>query len=294
MAIFQAFNAAGAGFNMTSTDSSGWTFVGLNSFIDTVVVYDDGSLAVYDVYGSPMVDSYRAWYWSNGYDIVIDDLLYENAGAAVLSIKDLSLYTNMDELVGYDWYMTLNANSDIFYGNDYVDVIRGGNGNDDIYSYSGDDILFGDAGNDRLYGVWGDDDLYGGTGRDLLVGDFGSDYLSGGLDRDTLYGGSGKDYFVFDSTPSAANMDVIKDFRPADDTIMLDNNIFARIGRDGWLSAGAFRVGSAALDSSDRIIYQKSSGTLLYDPDGVGGRSAMKFAQVQAGLNLTKADFFIL
>ncbi|MET0532398.1 MAG: calcium-binding protein [Microvirga sp.] len=294
MAIFQAFNAAGAGFNMTNTDSSGWTFVGLNPLIDTEVVYDDGSLAIYDVYGSAQVDSYRAWYWSNGYDIIIDDLLYENAGAAVLSIKDLSLYTNVNELSGYAWYMSLNGNSDTFYGNDYADVIRGGNGDDAIYSYGNDDILFGDAGNDKLYGVSGDDDLYGGTGRDLLVGDFGSDYLSGGLDRDTLSGGAGKDYFVFDSTPSTGNIDTITDFRPVDDTIMLDNKIFTRIGRDGWLSAGAFRLGSAALDSSDRILYQKSTGTLLYDPDGVGGLSAIKFAQVKAGLSLTKFDFYVL
>ncbi len=294
MAIFQAFNAAGAGFNMTSTDSSGWTFVGLNPFIDTELAYDDGSLAIYDVYGSTMVDSYRAWYWSNGYDIIIDDLLYENDGDAVLSIKDLSLYTNVDELAGYAWYMTLNANSDIFYGNDYVDVIRGGNGNDAIYSYGGADILFGDAGSDKLYGVWGDDDLYGGAGRDLLVGDVGSDYLSGGLDRDTLYGGAGKDYFVFDAKASAANVDLIKDFRPVDDTIMLDNKIFTRVGRDGWLSAGAFRTGSSALDSSDRIIYQKSTGGLFYDPDGIGGLSTIKFAQVKAGLTLTKADFYVL
>jgi Ca2+-binding RTX toxin-like protein len=294
MAIFQAFNAAGAGFNMTDTSSSGWTFVGLNPFIDTVVTYDDGNLAIYDVYGSTVVDSYRAWYWSNGYDVAIDDLLYENDGSPVLSIKDLNLYTNVDELADYAWYMTLNGGHDIFYGNDYADVIRGGNGNDDIYGYDGDDILFGDAGNDRLYGGRGDDDLYGGTGRDLLVGDFGSDYLSGGLDRDTLYGGPGKDYFVFDSTPSATNMDTIKDFYAVDDTIMFDNRIFTRVGRDGWLSGAAFRVGAAALDSSDRIIYQKSTGALLYDSDGYGGRAAIKFAQVQPGLNLTKADFFIL
>jgi Ca2+-binding RTX toxin-like protein len=294
MAIFQAFTAAGAGFNMTSTSSSGWAFVGINPYVSTDVVYDDGTLAIYDVYGSAQVDSYRAWYWSNGYDIVIDDLLYENAGAVVLSIKDLGLQTTVDELEGYSWYITLNGGHDVFYGNDYVDVIRSGHGNDAIYSYWGDDILFGDAGNDKLYGVVGDDDLYGGTGRDFLVGDFGSDYLSGGLDRDTLSGGAGKDYFVFDAKPSIHNMDKIVDFRPVDDTIMLDNKIFTRVGRDGWLSAGAFRAGSAALDSSDRIIYQKSTGTLLYDPDGIGGMSAIKFAQVKAGLSLTKFDFYVL
>lgn len=294
MAIFQAFNAAGAGFNMTSTSSSGWAFVGTDPYISTDVAYDDGSLAIYDVYGSTVVDSYRAWYWTDGYDVVIDDLLYENDGAAVLSIKDLGLYTNADELDGYAWYVTLNGGHDIFYGNDYVDVIRSGTGNDDVYSYDGDDILFGDSGNDKLYGVFGDDDLYGGTGRDFLVGDFGSDYLSGGLDKDTLSGGAGKDYFVFDAKPSANNVDTIVDFKSSDDTIMLDNRIFTQVGRDGWLAASAFRIGSAALDSSDRIIYQKSTGTVLYDPDGIGGLSAIKFAQLKAGSTVTKFDFYVL
>jgi Ca2+-binding RTX toxin-like protein len=75
---------------------------------------------------------------------------------------------------------------------------------------------------------------------------------------------------------------------------MLDNQIFTRIGRDGWLTSGAFATGSSARDSSDRIIYQKQTGALLYDADGVGGVAAVKFAQLNAGLTLTKADFFVL
>ncbi|HEU6442821.1 MAG TPA: calcium-binding protein [Microvirga sp.] len=294
MAVFQAFNAAGVGFNMSSTSPSGWSFVGANPYIRTYNIYDDGELAVFDVHGSSLVDRYSAWYWSNGYDVIIDDLLYENDGYAVLSIKDLNLYTTIDDLNGYDWYVVLNRGHDTFYGNDYADVIRGGYGNDVVYSYGGADIVFGDAGNDKLYGLNGDDDLYGGTGRDYLNGGSGSDYLSGGLDNDTLVGGAGRDYFVFDAKPSRTNVDTITDFSPVYDTIMLDNRIFTRLGPDGWLSSAAFRTGSAAADSSDRIIYNKSTGALLYDPDGIGGAAAVKFAQLKAGLAITKADFYVL
>ncbi|SCX83914.1 calcium-binding protein [Microvirga guangxiensis] len=294
MAIFQAFNAAGVGFNMSSTSPSGWSFVGVDPFIETVNTYDDGYTAVFDVNGSDVIDQYTAWYSSNGYDIVIHDLLYENFGSDVLLIKDLNLYTNTDELDAYDWYMVLNAGHDIFYGNDYADVIRGGNGNDQIYSYGGDDILFGDAGSDKLYGGHGDDDLYGGTGRDVLNGGSGSDYLSGGLDNDTLTGGAGRDYFVFDAKPSRNNVDRITDFKPADDTIALDNRIFTKLGPDGWLSGSAFRIGKAAADSTDRIIYDKGTGALLYDADGKGGIAAIKIAQLNAGLGISKADFFVL
>jgi Ca2+-binding RTX toxin-like protein len=294
MAVFQAYNAAGVGFDMSSTGSSGWAFIGADPSVTTDLVYDNGTIAEYEIYGSALVDYFTARYWSDGYTVIVDDLLYENGGYTILSIKDLDLYTTVDELQGYAWYVTLNRGHDTFYGNDYDDIIRGGSGNDIVYSYGGDDIIRGDAGTDTLYGLGGDDDLYGGAGRDVLTGGSGSDYLSGGADSDRLTGNSGKDYFVFDTRPSSRNVDRIVDFRPADDTIMLDNQIFTRIGRDGWLTSGAFATGSSARDSSDRIIYQKQTGALLYDADGVGGVAAVKFAQLNAGLTLTKADFFVL
>jgi Ca2+-binding RTX toxin-like protein len=213
------------------------------------------------------VDYFTARYWSDGYTVIVDDLFYENDGQAILSIEGLDLYTTVDALQGYAWYVTLNGGRDTFIGNDYDDIIRAGSGNDVVHSYDGDDIVYGDTGADKLYGLWGDDDLYGG---------------------------SGKDYFVFDTRPSRNNIDRIVDFRPDDDTIMLDNHVFTRVGRDGWLAGAAFTTGSGARDSSDRVIYNKQSGALLYDADGIGGASAVKFAQLNSGLPLTKADFFVL
>ncbi|MBL0405839.1 hypothetical protein JKG68_17910 [Microvirga aerilata] len=294
MAIFQAFNAAGSGFNMSSTGSSGWAFVGANPYITTELDWDNGSYAEYYIYGSPEVDRFGAAYWTDGYEIIIDDLYYENDGFDILTIKDLELHTTVDELQGYAWYVTLNGGHDTFYGNDYVDIIRAGVGNDIIEAYGGDDIIHGDAGADTLFGLQGDDDLYGGNDRDVLKGGSGSDYLSGGAGSDTLTGNSGKDYFVFDVRASRSNVDRILDFRPSDDTIMLDNQFFTKAGRDGWLAGKAFTTGSGAKDASDRIIYNKQNGALLYDADGIGGAAAVKFAQLSSGLSLTKSDFFML
>lgn len=293
MALFQAFNAAGVGFNMSSTNSSGWSFVGNNPSVETVLINDDGYSAVFDV-NSSLIDRYTAWYSDTGYGVVIHDLLYENYGADVLLIQDLNLYVSYSAFDNSAWYVRLNAGHDTFIGNDYSDVIRAGNGNDAVYAYGGHDIVFGDAGKDKLYGLKGNDDLYGGAGRDLLNGGSGSDYLSGGLDSDTLTGGAGRDYFVFDAKASRTNVDTITDFKPADDTIMFDNRIFTKVGRDGWLSKAAFWVGSKAHDSSDRIIYNKKTGALLYDPDGTGSAAAIKVAQLKAGLAITKADFYVL
>lgn len=294
MAIFTAFNTAGVGFNMATTDSLGWTFLAPNPEITSVLAYDDGDLAIFDIYGSDIIDRYSASYSTNGYDVVVHDLVYEDLGATVLSITNLDLYTTIDDLDADAWFVSLNGGDDTFYGNDFDDVIRGGFGSDIVLAYDGDDIVYGDAGQDDLYGGAGDDDLYGGSGRDLLNGGSGNDYLSGGADLDSLTGGGGKDYFVFDTRPSASSADRITDFVVRDDTVMLDNRVFTKVGRDGWLTAGAFTTGSAARDASDRIIYNSKNGALLYDPDGIGGAPAVKFAQLKAGLALTKADFYIL
>lgn len=294
MAIFQAFNAAGIGFDMSSTSSTGWAFLQPNPYVTTDLLYDDGQTAAFDVFGSDLIDYFSVTYWSDGYDIIVDDLHYEWDGYTVLSIKDLNLETTIDDLEQNSWFVSLNAGDDAFYGNDFADLIRGGYGDDVVYGYGGDDIIFGDAGEDDLFGMSGDDDLYGGTGRDVLDGGIGSDYLSGGADSDRLTGGSGKDYFVFDTRPVRGVWDRITDFRPSDDTIMLDNAVFKKVGRDGWLSGSAFNIGTKAQDRSDRIIYNKKNGDLLYDADGTGSSSAIKFAQLKSGLQLTKSDFFIL
>ncbi|MPR05916.1 hypothetical protein [Microvirga tunisiensis] len=67
MAVFQAFNAAGVGFNMSSTGSSGWAFIGADPSVTTDLVYDNGAVAGYDIYGSALVDYFTARYWSDGY-----------------------------------------------------------------------------------------------------------------------------------------------------------------------------------------------------------------------------------
>jgi hypothetical protein len=57
------------------------------------------------------------------------------------------------------------------------------------------------------------------------------------------------------------------------------------------LSAAAFRLGTAAGDANDRIIYDKATGNIYYDADGSGGGAKVLFAQVTAGTTLTNADF---
>ena len=56
----------------------------------------------------------------------------------------------------------------------------------------------------------------------------------------------------------------------------------------------AFRKGSAAGDADDRIIYNKQTGALYYDPDGNGIAPQVQFATLDKGLKLTAGDFTVL
>ncbi|MCP4304331.1 MAG: hypothetical protein GY788_05525 [bacterium] len=98
----------------------------------------------------------------------------------------------------------------------------------------------------------------------------GSVYNAGALAMvDTTVAGNsavsgGGDIFVFDTALNKnADVDTIADFRVNKDTIGLDRGIFKKVGNK--LSKKEFEIGSKAGDKSDRIIYDKKKGDLLYD-----------------------------
>lgn len=146
----------------------------------------------------------------------------------------------------------------------------------------------GGAGSDTIYGNAAANVLYGNAGNDTIRGGFGNDYLAGG---------SGRDYFVFnDKLSGTGNRDRIADFKAADDTIRLDNAYFTRLSgaANTILSAAQFWVGSAAHDTSDRLIYNPVSGVLTYDSNGIVAGGTVQVAVLSAHLTLTNADFVII
>jgi Ca2+-binding RTX toxin-like protein len=158
------------------------------------------------------------------------------------------------------------------------DDITLGFGNDTVKSFAGDDVVRGRLGNDTIDAGAGDDTLYGGTGNDTLIG------------------GAGSDYFVFDSKPSTKNVDTIKDFSVRDDMIVLDHLVFRKLGKAGELVDNAFYSSpfGKAHDADDRIIYNKNTGSLIYDADGHGSGAGVVFAKISAGLKLTSDHFDII
>ncbi len=139
----------------------------------------------------------------------------------------------------------------------------------------------GNSSNNTLTGNTAANSLSGGTGNDTLIGRAGAD---------TLTGGTGADIFKLTDILS---FDSITDFSVVDDTIHLDKAQFSKLLNTGaTLTSTEFKIGNAALDSDDYLLYNSSTGVLSYDADGNGAGIAVKIATLGTGLVLTAADFY--
>lgn len=136
-------------------------------------------------------------------------------------------------------------------------------------------VLVSSEAGGTLNGGVGDDTVYTASGRDILKGGFG------------------RDVFVFDKRPNKASIDKIVDYNVRDDTLYLAKSAFTKL-KKGILSKDAFWVGPKAHDATDKIIYNKATGALLYDSDGSGAAKAVQFAHLSKGLALTHFDLHVI
>ena len=190
----------------------------------------------------------------------IRDVVTEAANAGIDSVQSSVSYT-------------LGANIENLYLNASTNINGTGN--------ALNNIIEGEGGNNALNGGAGNDTIYGGLGNDTLIG------------------GTGNDFFVFTTTPNAtSNLDTITDFNVINDTIQLENAVFTGLGSGtGTLDSSLFRSGAGfttADDSSDRIIYNTTSGALFYDADGSGVAAAVQIALIGNKAALTADDFIVI
>ena len=239
----------------------------------------------------------------------LGDRLFGNGGADIIFGGEgndvISGGADADRLDGGNGNDRLSGNSgnDVLFGRNGDDRLEGGSGNDRMSGGSGNDLLrgnsghdglSGDAGNDRLMAGSGNDRLQGGEGDDRLLGEAGNDRLNGNFGADILSGGSGFDTFVFNTALGAGNVDTIINFQAFFDSIVLENAVFTGLA-SGSLVASAFRVGAAAVDGNDRVIYNNVSGALYFDPDGAGDAVQIQFARINGSPNnVTASDFFVI
>jgi poly(3-hydroxybutyrate) depolymerase len=95
-----------------------------------------------------------------------------------------------------------------------------------------------------------------------------------------------------DHIKGSAGNDKVYDFKAVDDVILLKGQVFSELAK-GYLSHGAFTIGSAAKDASDHIVYNKKTGVLSYDKDGHGGADATPFAKLVHKPSISADDFYV-
>ncbi|WP_281024001.1 calcium-binding protein [Microvirga flavescens] len=259
-------NTIVGGVHADTLDGGGGADLLIGGLGDDVYRVDDAADVVYELE-------------NQGTDKVITSVNYTLSGV----LENLEAFAQVSKGL----ILTGNAFANTIIGGKSTDTIMGGAGNDSLSGGTGHDKLYGDAGNDTILGGSGSDTLYGGAGKDVLTGD------TAGSDR-------GADVFVFNTRPNKrTNVDKITDFNVRDDSIFLENAIF-NVGKKGrptkpvQLSKDMFNLGSAAQDDTDRILYNKKSGKLYYDPDGTGAKPAVLIAVLKKNLKMTYKDFYVI
>jgi len=194
---------------------------------------------------------------------------------------NISLGAGMDQVRNYgviDGTTQMGAENDKFVNNG---DLRG-----DVHLDEGHDFFDGSRGTHCGR-------VFGGKDNDTVFGSAGNDFIVGGEGRDVLYGNAGRDTFVFDAKPTSATIDELRDFKAADDMIWLDHMVFNF--QAGRISADQFRIGSKALDETDRVIYDQAKGLVSIDLDGSGtAHDAVVFAKVPPWLALTAGNFLFV
>lgn len=255
---------------------------------DTVISSVTTSL---NVTGSTFVENLRlnSSNTINGTGNALNNTIYASAGNNIidgLGGLDTVSYGYATAGVSIDLRNTTATQATVSSGSDFIknmENIAGSNFNDSLRGNLGANILAGSGGSDTLYGYENNDLLLGGAGNDIL------------------YGGAGNDLFRFDaalSTATVTNLDQIKDFSAADDSIQLENSIFRSLGitMTGTINSAYFKANTTGLasDSNDYIIYETDTGKLFYDTNGSGAGASIQIALIGTNTALTANDFILV
>ncbi|WP_238364402.1 hypothetical protein [Mesobacterium pallidum] len=136
-------------------------------------------------------------------------------------------------LGGFIEEVTLLGTAREAYGNGTDNIMTGTNGGNTLDGRAGDDLLTGLDGDDSLRGGTGNDTLIGGKGGDTLNAMSGDDVLDAGSSGDKLNGGRGNDTITTGFGADQVRMskkhghDVVTDFDPAFDMLMLEQKLWA-------------------------------------------------------------------
>ncbi|MFN6447512.1 MAG: beta strand repeat-containing protein [Nostoc sp. DedSLP05] len=135
--------------------------------------------------------------------------------------------------------------------------------------------------------------ISGTDNNDSIVGSNGNDTLNGVNGNDSLFGGAGTDTFGFYNYN--VGVDTIYDFNATNELIQVYGFSFGGGLSTGSLQASQFTIGTSATTSSQRFIYNSTTGALFFDQDGSAGAfTQVQFAQLATGLSLTNNNFVVV
>ncbi len=305
--------------NDTITGGAGFDVIVSGTGTNTLIGGADG-----DIYFVQGFNDIVTEVVGGGYDIVLAQTDFTLAAGS--EVEALAVNTTAGIV------LTGNELQQNLTGNVGSDTLNGGGGNDLLISGAGTNILIGGAGSD-IYFAQGLNDVVtelAGGGFDVVLpsgnltltatseveviavntqssvtiigsntnqvvqGAGGNDRFVGGLGNDTITGSAGSDTFVL--LNSFADRDFITDFASGSDKLEISAALFGGGLAAGVLSAGQFLSGAGAVSattSAQRLIYNSSTGNLLFDADGSGAGAAVIFANLSSIPTLTAADFLI-
>jgi Ca2+-binding RTX toxin-like protein len=204
-------------------------------------------------YGNDVVDGGAGGadvIWAGRYSAVVIDLLKGMLTGGGTSGSGSASFQGIEQAIGGDFDDLLIANNVgvTFYGDQGNDTLRGG---------SGDDLLFSDAdGTDAPPSPFGGNDrVYGGAGNDYLGTANGNDVLDGGAGEDRLEAGSGNDILYWDVSDSlvhgSAGVDTLKLKNGALNLVAIDNATIQGIETINMTNGSDNRLSLSAKDILD-------------------------------------------
>ncbi|MET0313071.1 MAG: calcium-binding protein [Hansschlegelia sp.] len=206
-----------------------------------------------------------------------------------------------------------NAGANLIDGGGGADTMEGGRGDDEYAVDNAGDVVseVADRGTDAVLtsvsytlgarqsieyltvaeqAYCADIDLTGNALSNAIIGGDGDNVLDGGGGIDLLAGGYGCDTFLFRGA-SATSDALIADFYQGEDVIALDHRGFAgltAVGPDNFKD-----IATGTVDADDRILFDSSNGSLMFDADGSGSTAAVEFALIFSG-SVCACDFRVV